>query len=122
MPATAGLIAYVVRGTDEHECVHSCCMFQPASRILLLTDSLVSDQRNPLALEKAVGAALSFGKVEIALALLQEMRSRRLELRPHYFWPLFIAASKSDGEKGWHCVQILLSIFINNPLFVLSDL
>ncbi|XP_021925064.1 leucine-rich PPR motif-containing protein, mitochondrial [Zootermopsis nevadensis] len=72
----------------------------PVSRILQLTDSLVSDGRNPLALKKAVGAALSFGKVEIALELFHAMKDRSLPLRPHYFWPLFIAASKSDGEKG----------------------
>jgi hypothetical protein len=75
-------------------------IFQPVSRILLLIDGLVSDGRNPLALERAVGAALSCGKVEIALTLLQVMKDRHLPLRPHYFWPLFIAASKNDGEKG----------------------
>jgi hypothetical protein len=77
------------------------CVFQPALRILLLTDGLVSDGRNPQALEQAVGAALIGGKVEIALALLQGMKLRSCTLRPHYFWPLFIAASKSAGEKGW---------------------
>lgn len=76
-------------------------MFQPASRILLLTDSLVSDGRNPRALEQAVVAALIGGKMEIALALLQGMKLRGFVLRPHYFWPLFIAARKSGGEKGW---------------------
>jgi hypothetical protein len=64
----------------------------------------VSDGRNPLALEKAVGAALSSGRVEIALVLLQAMKHRNLALRPHYFWPLFIAASRSYGEKGWYYV------------------
>jgi hypothetical protein len=77
------------------------CVLQPASRILLLTDSLVSDGRNPWALEQAVGVALIGGKVEIALALLQGMKLCSRTLRPHYFWPLFIAASKSAGEKGW---------------------
>jgi hypothetical protein len=77
------------------------CVFQPASRILLLTDSLASDGRNLHALQQAVGAALTCGKVEIALALLQGMKLRSFMLRPHYFWPLFIAASKSAGEKGW---------------------
>lgn len=77
------------------------CVLQPASRILLLTDGLVSDGRNPLALEQAVGAALIGGKVDIALALLEGMKLRSRTLRPHYFWPLFIAASKSAGEKGW---------------------
>jgi hypothetical protein len=76
-------------------------VFQPASRTLLLTDGLVSDGRNPWALEQAVGAALIGGKVEIAPALLQGMKLRSVTLRPHYFWPLFIAASKSAGEKGW---------------------
>jgi hypothetical protein len=76
----------------------------------------VSDGRNPLALEKAVSAALSCGKVEIALALFQAMKHHNLALRPHYFWPLFIAASKSDGEKGWHYVQIFFSTSFNNPL------
>jgi hypothetical protein len=71
---------------------------------LLLVDSLVSDRRNPLALERAVGAALSCGKVETALSLFQTMKHRSLPLRLHYFWPLFIAASKNDGEKGWHYV------------------
>lgn len=80
--------------------VCAVAIFQPVSRILQLTDSLVSDGRNPLALKKAVGAALSFGKVEIALELFHAMKDRSLPLRPHYFWPLFIAASKSDGEKG----------------------
>jgi hypothetical protein len=75
-------------------------VLQPASRILLLTDGLVSDGRNPRALEQAVGVALIGGKVEIALALLQGMKLRSCTLRPHYFWPLFIAASKSAGEKG----------------------
>lgn len=74
--------------------------FQPISRILLLTDSLVSDGRNPFALERAVGAAMSYGKVDIALSLFQAMKHRSLPLRPHYFWPLFIAASKNGGEKG----------------------
>jgi hypothetical protein len=77
------------------------CVLQPATRILLLTDSLVSDGRNPLALEQAVGTALIGGKLEIALALLEGMKLRSRTLRPHYFWPLFIAASKSVGEKGW---------------------
>jgi hypothetical protein len=76
-------------------------VLQPASRILLLTDSLVSDGRNPWALEQAVGAALIGGKVEIALALLQGMKLRSHTLRPDYFWPLFIAASKNAGEKVW---------------------
>jgi len=76
-------------------------VLQPASRILLLTDGLVSDGRNPLALEQAVGAALIGGKVEIALALLEGMKLRSRTLRPHYFWPLLIAASKIAGEKGW---------------------
>jgi hypothetical protein len=70
----------------------------------------VSDGRNPLALERAVGAALSCGKVETALSLFQAMKHRSLPLRPHYFWPLFIAASKSDGEKGW---QYVLDIILN---------
>jgi hypothetical protein len=73
---------------------------QPVSRILLLTDSLVSDGRNPFALERAAGAAMSYGKVEIALSLFQAMKHHSLPLRPHYFWPLFIAASKNSGEKG----------------------
>jgi hypothetical protein len=79
-------------------------MFQPASRILLLTDHLVSDGRNLRALEQAVGAALSFAKVELVLTLLQGMKDRSVTLRPHYFWPLFIAASKNGGEKGWQYV------------------
>jgi len=29
------------------------------------------------------------------------MKFRSHTLRPHYVWPLFIAASKSAGEKGW---------------------
>jgi hypothetical protein len=78
--------------------------FQPVSRILLLTDSLVSDGRNQFALERAVGAAMNCGKVEIALSLFQAMKHRSLPLRPHYFWPLFIAASKNSGEKGWKYV------------------
>jgi leucine-rich PPR motif-containing protein len=78
--------------------------FQPVSRILLLTDSLVSDGRNPSALETAVGAAMSCGKVENALLLFEAMKHRNLPLRPHYFWPLFIAAGKNDGEKGWQYV------------------
>jgi hypothetical protein len=77
------------------------CVFQPASRILLLTDGLVSDGRNPQALEQAVGAALIGGKVEIALALLQGMKLRSCTLRQHYFWRLFITASKNAGENGW---------------------
>jgi hypothetical protein len=97
-------------------------VFQPASRILLLTDSLVSDGRNPLALEKAVGAALSFGKVDLSLALLQAMKHRGHTLRQHYFWPLFIAASKSDGEKGSQYVQIFFLISFNNPHHILPIL
>jgi hypothetical protein len=65
------------------------------------TDGLVSDGRNPWALEQAVGATLIGGKVEIALGLLQGMKLRSHTLRPHYFWHLFTAASKSAGEKGW---------------------
>jgi hypothetical protein len=75
------------------------CVFQHASRILLLTDGLVSDGRNPRALEQAVGTALIGGKVEIALGLLQDMLLRNVMLRPHYFWPLLIAASRSSGGK-----------------------
>jgi len=75
-------------------------VLQPASRILLLTDGLVSDGRNPWALGQAVGAALIGGKVKIALAFLQGMKLCSHTLRPHYFWPLFIAASKSAWEKG----------------------
>jgi hypothetical protein len=47
------------------------CVLQSASCNLLLSDSLVSDGRNPWVLEQAVGAALIGGKVEIELALLQ---------------------------------------------------
>jgi hypothetical protein len=84
--------------------------FQPVSRILSLTDSLVLDGRNPFALERAVVAAMSCGKVEIALSLFKVMKNRSLPLRPHYFWPLFIAAGKNDGEKGW---QYILNIIFH---------
>jgi hypothetical protein len=102
---------------DGHElCTFRALLyiFQPVPRLLLLIDSLTSDRRNPLALERAAGAALSYGKVEIALTLLQAMVHRNLPLRPHYFWPLFIAASKNDGEKGWHYVLDIVVVFLNN--------
>ena len=73
---------------------------QPASHILLLADELVSDGRNPRALEKAVRAALIQMKADMALELLEAMKHRDLPLRPHYFWPLIIAATKTEGEKG----------------------
>jgi len=72
--------------------------------------------RNPLALQRAVVAAFSCGRVEIALALLQVIEHHNFTLRTFCFWPVFIAGNKSDGEKGRQYVQIFLfSISFSNP-------
>ncbi|KAJ9588803.1 hypothetical protein L9F63_017914, partial [Diploptera punctata] len=72
----------------------------PVSQIVLFADQLVSDGRNPLAFEKAARSALSQNKVNIALELFEALKHRGLPVKPHYFWPLIITASNTEGEKG----------------------
>uniref|UniRef100_A0A182MJ40 Pentacotripeptide-repeat region of PRORP domain-containing protein n=1 Tax=Anopheles culicifacies TaxID=139723 RepID=A0A182MJ40_9DIPT len=70
----------------------------PLDRLKKFLAMLVQTERNPRAYHVACECAAKaahpyFSRLLAALAPLED-------LRPHYFWPLFLQRSKADGEAG----------------------
>ena len=55
---------------------------------------------NSLALEQALNSALTNGRPEEALFLMQVMKDEGCFLRPHYFWPIFLHHSKNGDMQS----------------------
>lgn len=55
---------------------------------------------NPLALETALNSALVNGHPEEALFLMRVMRDEGCDLRPHYFWPIFLHHCKNGDTQS----------------------
>uniref|UniRef100_A0A182R6A2 Leucine-rich PPR motif-containing protein, mitochondrial n=1 Tax=Anopheles funestus TaxID=62324 RepID=A0A182R6A2_ANOFN len=70
----------------------------PLDRLKKFLSMLIKTERNPRAFHVACECAAKaghpyFSRLLAALAPLED-------LRPHYFWPLFLQRSKADGEAG----------------------
>lgn len=66
---------------------------RPVEQILSICNELEESKMNTKPILVAVEAALTSGNTKIAPKLLKEMQSKGLEIRYHYFWPLFAAAN-----------------------------
>lgn len=55
---------------------------------------------NSFALLRATETALANEMKSLSLQLLKSLLDHGFHLRPHYFWPLIVSASKQDGENG----------------------
>ncbi|KAK5650801.1 hypothetical protein RI129_001830 [Pyrocoelia pectoralis] len=66
------------------------------SKIIEIIDNLKKEGLNTVALERLLGVALQKGFMESAWELLQVMPN----IRPHYFWPFIMKASKEHREIG----------------------
>ncbi|CAH0552880.1 unnamed protein product [Brassicogethes aeneus] len=65
-------------------------------KIINVAKEFKEKELNSNCLEKLTNVALKFGHIEPAWTLLTNFD----ELRPHYFWPILIIASKREGEQG----------------------
>lgn len=70
---------------------------RPVEQIMSICTELEESNMNSRSILTALEAALSSGKAKIATQLLKEMKARDIEVRQHYFWPIFCAA-KNEKE------------------------
>jgi leucine-rich PPR motif-containing protein, mitochondrial len=76
---------------------------RPVEQIMSICNQLEESQMNSRPIMIAVEAALASGKSKIAPRLLKEMQDKGLEVRQHYFWPIF-AAARTEKEV----IEVLL--------------
>ncbi|XP_063616303.1 leucine-rich PPR motif-containing protein, mitochondrial [Cydia splendana] len=72
----------------------------PSTVLSTVTEQLMSSGRNPIAIQNAAECALQQDKALLAIDLFDRMKQHGLPIRPHYFWPIMLRASKNTGEKG----------------------
>lgn len=70
---------------------------RPVEQVLSICNELEESKMNTKPILIALEAALASGNSKIAPQLLKEMHAKGLEIRYHYFWPLFCAA-KSEKQ------------------------
>lgn len=75
-------------------------------------------------METALGAALSDGHPELAMALIRVLAEENAEIRTHYFWPIIIHYGKQGDSqsKNVSCgVEYLLYNTVTTFLYRLVD-
>ena len=72
----------------------------PKETVLELTDKIATLKNYPMAFMHVCEASLRSGNVDLALSTLEAMHKKNIEIRSHYYWPLLIRASKTEGEAG----------------------
>lgn len=75
---------------------------RPFEQVLSACNELEESSMNSKPLMIAVEAALSSGNAKLSQLLLRELQTRGLEVRQHYFWPVFCAA-KSEEDLQETC-------------------
>lgn len=73
----------------------------------------MSEGTNPRAFEIATEMALKNKSVDIALGMFDYLKKKEQPIRPHYFWPLFVAKINQNDLKGIYYFCILLIKQIN---------
>ncbi|XP_044750099.1 leucine-rich PPR motif-containing protein, mitochondrial [Coccinella septempunctata] len=75
-------------------------MRRPVKSIIELCDKMDLDGLMSKPLLFALETAIEKGNEQIAYPLMEELRKRGQEIRPHFFWPLIRIRSKDDGNEG----------------------
>lgn len=70
---------------------------RPVEQVMAICGELEANGLNSNAMKIALESALANENVSVLRALLKEMQANGIEVRQHYFWPLFCAA-KSEEE------------------------
>lgn len=86
---------------------------RPVEQILSICNELEESRMNAKPIVTAVEAALTYGNSKVAPALLKEMQAKGIELRQHYFWPLFCATK--NHQQVLETISMLNLDFSTSP-------
>ncbi|KAL6259251.1 hypothetical protein P5V15_009170 [Pogonomyrmex californicus] len=70
----------------------------PINDIIKYANDFIDFDCNRQALLDTAEIGLKLGREKLCLAVFEAMKIKRMEVRPHYYWPLLIKAHHEEGE------------------------
>lgn len=90
----------------------------PVDDIINYANDFVNSGYNQQALTDVVEIGLKLGREKLCFAIFQAMRSKNIEVRPHYYWPLLLGAYHKKGEAE---IYSLVKSMMNAGVEIDSD-
>lgn len=78
---------------------HLVHLSRPSDVIIKYTRMLHDEGLNEIALQRACEAALMSHKFDLALDLFEALQEMGVQIRPHFFWPLFASSTSETGNS-----------------------
>lgn len=86
---------------------------RPVEQVLNICQELDDSGMNSKPILIAVEAALNYGNSKLSQALLIELNAKGLEVRQHFFWPVFCAAQ--NEQEAFEIAELMQKNFNLNP-------
>lgn len=91
---------------------------RPVEQVLNICRELEQSDMNSKPILVAIEAALTHGSGELSLGLLRDMKARGMEIRQHFFWPVFCSIKGEQAAIGLcQTMQTEFGMTITNQTF-----